>query len=166
MKFYCLVTVMAFTLVRCDYRARDSSTSNSYDSPIAPVDSVNTITKEDWFEVTCEPLCEPEKGKILTIEKVEKYGNWNPYDTIQKVSADSIKISFDFISDCCLDFEGGMTLVSDTLVLQYGFAGDTLYPCDCSCDYRMVYKMKKDKEWSTIKIVNLQGYKATTNEAH
>jgi hypothetical protein len=119
-------------------------------------------TKNDIdYVAKCELLCDDEKGKFLDIEKLKKYRKWRPYDTVQNVRKDSIFISFDFITDCCLDFSGSVEITQDTLKLLYGYPpADTLGPCDCYCDYRMIYKIKNDNlSWSTLKISNTDGHK-------
>jgi hypothetical protein len=116
---------------------------------------VNDKKAKNWFKARCEPLCDDQKGKFLDIEKLKKYKTMYPYDTVQIVNQDSVTISFDFITDCCLDFEGDATLRSDTLLLQYCYAADTMSPCDCYCDYRMIYNIYSGKRnWTSIKIVN------------
>jgi len=113
------------------------------------------------YEAKCELLCDEEKGKFLDIEKLKRYKKWQPYDTVQNIRKDSIFFSFDFITDCCLDFSGSVDMAQDTLRLLYGYPPvDTLGPCDCYCDYRMIYKIKNDNlSWSALKILNTDGYK-------
>lgn len=116
--------------------------------------------KADWYTAKCELLCDEEHGRFFDINKMRRYKKWYPYDTIQKANGDSVAISFEFYTDCCLDFSGGIDLREDTLDLQYGLASDTLAPCDCYCDYRMIYKIKKGNlNWTTVKITNTNGYK-------
>ena len=113
------------------------------------------------YVAKCELLCDEEKGKFLDFEKLKKYKKWYPYDTVQNVSKDSIFISFDFITDCCLDFSGSVDIRHDTLKLFYGYPpSDTLGPCDCYCDYRMIYRIKNSNlSWSILKISNSDGHK-------
>ena len=117
--------------------------------------SNNDWRKEEWYSVKYESLCDDRKGIFVDAKKVEKYGNYHPYDTAQKIINDSVLISFDFISDCCLEYSGEVIIRNDTLFLGYGLASDTLSPCDCYCDYRMNYKIKAtDRFWSKIAIIH------------
>jgi hypothetical protein len=105
-----------------------------------------------WFVAKCQALCDEEKGKFLSREKIKKHHTYNPYDTTQTISKDSIKVSFDFITNCCMDFSGKANIRFDTLTLEYGIAHDSVPRCDCLCDYRMIYQISRSKHWSKIKI--------------
>ena len=119
-------------------------------------ESVDDSAKVDkWFVARFFPLCDDSRGIFLDLKKLTKYGKYNPYDTVEVIKKDSVTISFDFITDCCLTFSGDADLRQDTLFLKYGFSSDTMNPCDCYCDYRMTYILdKKDKYWKAIKILN------------
>ena len=107
-----------------------------------------------YFTAQCVELCNRKKGIPLDLEKFEKYGKYNPYDTVQDNTKDSTIISFSFISDCCLSFAGKAAASHDTLILRYGFDKDTLTPCDCYCDYRITYRIKKKgRPWSAMNII-------------
>ncbi len=117
------------------------------------------IRSDNWYTSKCELLCDEEKGKFLDIRKLETHKIGVAYDTIQIAKNDSVTITFDIITDCCLDFETSADLRLDTLILQYKLAGDTLSPCDCYCDYRMIYKINKEnKDWSTLRIEGTDRY--------
>ncbi|HEY0656596.1 MAG TPA: hypothetical protein VGD65_25860 [Chryseosolibacter sp.] len=116
--------------------------------------------RNNWYTSRCQLLCIPEEGRYLSQEKLLKYKDWYPYDTLEVINDDSATVSFDFIADCCLDFAGSAAVERDTLLLTYGYASDTLFGCDCSCDYRMIYQLKTtNKQWSAIKILNKDGEK-------
>lgn len=113
--------------------------------------SIRGWSKEPWYNVRYQSLCDDSKGIFVDLKKVKKYGNYNPYDTIQKVFKDSTIISFDFISDCCIEYSGEVINRNDSLFLGYGLATDTVSPCDCYCDYRMTYYINtKDRHWNKI----------------
>jgi hypothetical protein len=114
----------------------------------------NVAELNNWFVAEFYPLCDDTQEIFLDLDKLKKYGKFNPYDMVQIIDHDSVTISFDFITDCCLEFSGSAELHQDTLFLKYGFQSDSLMPCDCYCDYRMIYKIaKRDKDWMGIKIV-------------
>ncbi len=113
--------------------------------------SRNSDEAGPWFKARCQSLCDEEKGIFLSKEKIKKH-HYNPYDTVQTSSKDSVKVSFDFIADCCMDFSGKVYIKLDTLTLEYGIANDSVSRCDCLCDYRMIYQISRNKHWSKIKI--------------
>lgn len=112
---------------------------------------------KSWYTVTSEMLCS-EGGQSLDMKKFAKYKTWHPYDTVKSIREDSISISFDFIAQCCLNFEGSVDVKRDTLKLLYSFGNDSS-ACNCFCDYRMKYKIRNNNlKWSAVKIVNTDGY--------
>jgi hypothetical protein len=115
--------------------------------------ALEKLSLGEWFTARCELLCDEEHGKYLDFKKLEKYGQHTPYDFTQVNKLDSTIISFDVIADCCIDFVGGAQIRNDTLILEYRPPHDSLlYGCDCSCDYRMIYRIdKKDRKWTTLK---------------
>jgi hypothetical protein len=127
--------------------------SNAVDTLSAESPNYEKLSTGDWFTAKCELLCDEEQGKFLDIEKLKKYGQHNPYGIKKKDKQDSVIVSFDVIADCCMDFAGGVQIKNDTLILEYQPPHDSLaYGCDCSCDYRMIYRInKKDKHWVDLK---------------
>lgn len=120
--------------------------------------------KDIQYSVRSELLCAPEQGKFLDERKFEQYGLWHPYDTVRQVNGDSVTISFDFITECCMDFTGSVDLSHDTLKLLYHSSNDSL-GCDCYCDYRMIYKIKnKNLSWSSLKILYNDGRHQSGND--
>lgn len=106
---------------------------------------------DKWFVAKFYPLCNDSVS--LDIKEIIKHGNHIPYDTVELVVKDSVTISFDFITDCCLTFSGDVDLNQDTLFLKYSQTSSA--PCDCYCSYRMTYQLdKKDRHWKAIKILN------------
>jgi len=116
--------------------------------------SISRKSEQTWFTAKCLPLCDEEKGKMVSKEKVSKHHTYNPYDTTQVLSNDSVKISFDFIANCCLNFSGNAYVRKDTLILEY--ARDSSALCDCLCDYRMIYQISRAKHWAKTKINHLE----------
>ena len=115
----------------------------------------NSANADRWFVTKFYSLCDDSRGIFLNLEKLNKHGKYNPYDTVQVVNKDSVTISFDFIADCCLTFSGDVKLRKDTLLLKYRFSSDTLVSCDCYCDYRMTYKLdKRQRHWKAIEILH------------
>ena len=98
-----------------------------------------------FFKAYCQPLCDDRKGKFLDREKMLKYESNQPYDIRQTQSEDSIYLQFDIIEDCCLDYVCNVSLKNKTIYLSYSHPNDTMYPCDCACDYRMFYVIKKQQ---------------------
>jgi hypothetical protein len=95
------------------------------------------------YSVVGLPLCDDSKGKFLDDAKLEKYGYYTPYDVQKTEMADSLKVTFDFIANCCLNFTGDINSKGDTLSLTYFIKEGNGGACDCSCDYRMIYVVKK-----------------------
>jgi len=70
------------------------------------------------------------------------------------VKGDSVIVSFDFVSDCCLTFSGRPQVKQDTLIIEYGL--DRVYDeaCGCWCDYNLTFRMMKNgKSWRELKMV-------------
>jgi len=108
--------------------------------------------KENWFTVAYQPLCDDRKGLLLDYKKFKKYGKHNPYDTIQKIIKDTTIVTFDFISDCCIEYSGEALIRDDVLYLAYGPATPPR-PCDCYCNYRMIYKIHtRNIHWKKVVI--------------
>lgn len=108
-----------------------------------------------WYTARCYPLCDDEKGIVLSTEKLTAHGTRTTYDTVQSVTQDSAIIRFDFITDCCLEFIGDVGIKDDTLMLAYGGEGGIVQPCDCYCDYRMVYRIDRSgRHWNAIRIIS------------
>lgn len=155
MNRYILISIFLLLLV-CSC---DESTQNRI-----PVETVATVDtnhvsedwrKENWYKVSYEQLCDEMKGVFLDYKKVTKLGLHKPYDTLQVNYKDSTIISFEFISDCCMQFSGEVIHRNDTIFLGYGNASDTANPCDCYCDYKMRYKIDTiGKHWNKIIIKN------------
>lgn len=151
MKFirtYILTMLMlSLALTACDFNKNASSSEAS----ALPEGSefLEPLSTGDWFTAKCELLCDEEQGKFLDREKLLKHGDREPYDFKEVNKQDSVIISFDFIADCCMDFMGGAQIRNDTLILEYRPPHDSLvFGCDCSCDYRMIYRIdKKNKRW-------------------
>jgi len=127
--------------------------SNAVDTLSEELPTYEKLSTGDWFTAKCELLCDDEQGKFLDIEKLKKFGQHNPYEIKQKEKQDSVIVMFDVIADCCMDFAGGAQIKNDTLILEYQPPHDSLaIGCDCSCDYRMIYRInKKDKHWVDLK---------------
>ena len=140
-KFIILIYTMA-CLTSC-VNGSDNSSQTS---------RIDTITsKQKWVVVRYQSLCDESKEGFLDLKKLNKYGKFHSFDTIQTYTIDSTIISFDFISDCCEEFSGDATVVNDTLTLFYFKTNDV--SCDCYCDYRMTYHIDtKDRQWKGIKI--------------
>jgi len=108
---------------------------------------------DSWYKVQFQPLCDEEKGIFLSKEKIIRYHSYNPYDTTQIDSKDSLIFAFNFISDCSLTFSGRAELKGDTLTLKYGFSPlDSAAGSDCFCEYRMKYRLSKKRMWSSIRV--------------
>jgi hypothetical protein len=111
----------------------------------------NSAEVDKWFIAKFYPLCNDSVS--LDIKEMIKHGKLIPYDIVELVSKDSVTISFDFITECCLTFSGYIDLNQDTLFLKY--IQRNFVPCDCYCSYRMIYQLdKRDRHWKAIKILN------------
>lgn len=71
---------------------------------------------------------------------------------------DTSTISFDFMRDCCLEFEGKWQLEEKILTLSYEPKSENEEPpCDCKCTYTMKFHINnQDYSWYRIKIKNGQ----------
>lgn len=120
--------------------------------------SASTLTRgsddHSWYTFEGRELCDESKGIHVSEEMLAYRGKDVLYDTVQTVIGDSVIISFNFISDCCLEFIGEAELTGDTLKIGFGGSGGVTRICDCYCEYRMTYRIdKRDRRWSVIKIV-------------
>jgi len=151
---YCLL-INSLLLLACGPKNKQENVTESHaaDTLFMEPPTYEKLSTGDWFTAKCELLCDDEHGKFLDVEKLKKYGQHRPYDIKQKNKQDSLIVTFDVIADCCMDFTGGVQIKKDTLVLEYQPPNDSsANGCDCSCDYRMIYRInKKDKHWVGFK---------------
>ncbi len=118
--------------------------------------STLTLGSDDhsWYTFESSELCDESKGIHVSEEMLAYRGKDVLYDTVQTDVGDSVIISFNLISDCCLEFIGEAELTGDTLIVGFGGSGGVTRICDCYCEYRMTYRIdKRDRRWSAIKIV-------------
>ena len=152
-----LIPIVTLGLTHTSCNSKDNTTKESEPSVAhtssRELPSYERLSMGDWFTAKCELLCDEQRGRFLDLEKLQRYGQHKPYDIKQVSKQDSVIIAFDFIADCCLDFAGGAKIQNDTLILEYQLPHDSLmHGCECSCDYRMIYKVdKKDKNWVDLK---------------
>lgn len=105
-----------------------------------------------WYSVKFQSLCE-ELERNVTPERATKHGTLKAFRIRQDtVAVDTIKVSFDFISNCCETHEANAAIVNDTLNLEY-YKTVSSGTCRCICDYRFTYSITDTtKRWSGIKI--------------
>ena len=101
------------------------------------------VTTGSFFKAYCKPLCDGKKGILLDYKKAEKYGRKTPYNLTYSTRNDSAIIQFDIIYDCCLDFVCNASKNKNLLSLSHSQPTNISCPCDCFCDYKMVYEIKK-----------------------
>ena len=120
---------------------------------LGPGDSMKNA---DWYSVKFQSLCD-ELGRNVTPERALKYGKLMAYLIQQdSVASDTIRVSFDFISNCCEIFEGKAEIVNETLNISY-YKTNT-ETCRCLCDYRFTYSISDTtKVWNRIKVYHLKG---------
>lgn len=101
----------------------------------------NSKTIKPWYRVEFIPLCDPTLRTDRAFAKYKEFGTYNPINPskTEYPEKDSTIISFDFVADCCLKFNGDVSIKKDELILRYYQQHDSIGPCDCYCDYRMVY---------------------------
>lgn len=147
--------ISSLILAACNSKDKTTDETESGVANTLPEESptLERLSSGDWFTAKCELLCDEEHGKFLDIEKLKKYGQHKPYEIKQVAKQDSAIIEFNFIANCCMDFAGGAQIRNDTLILEYQPPHDSLaYGCDCSCDYRMIYRIdRKGKSWVDLK---------------
>ncbi len=118
-------------------------------------DSISRRDETPRFTVSFKELCKDDHGMFMDLKKYKRYGKHCPYAIDEKTNDDSLQISFDFIDDCCLRYAGAIQLSNDTLWLYYYKANDSSDPCDCYCDYRMIYRTSVvTKNWKALKIIH------------
>jgi hypothetical protein len=95
-------------------------------------------------------------GREVAPDKAVKQGKLSAYRIRQeRIALDTIRLSFDFISNCCEKFESKAEIVRDTLILSY--YKTNAEACRCLCDYRFVYSISDTtKKWSDIKVMALK----------
>jgi hypothetical protein len=108
-----------------------------------------------WYSVKFQSLCE-ELERDVAPERTIKHGKLSAYRIRQDTTAlDTVKVSFDFISNCCGKFESTAKIVHDTLTLSYFKTNSET--CRCLCDYRFTYSVTDTtKTWSGVKIRHLK----------
>lgn len=104
-----------------------------------------------WYSVKFQSLCE-ELDREVVPERAVKYGTLTAYRIRQDTTTvDTLKMSFDFIANCCEKFESTAEIVNDTLSLTYYKTNKET--CRCLCDYRFTYFVTDStKRWSGVKI--------------
>ena len=108
------------------------------------------MQQQKQYRVEGLPLCDDSKGKFLDNGKLDKYGYYTPYAYQHTEGADSLRVAFEFITNCCLNFTGDIDRKGDTLVLTYFLKEGSGSACDCSCDYRMTYVVKKQAASNSV----------------
>lgn len=108
-----------------------------------------------WYSVKFQSLCE-ELERDVAPERALKHGKLSAYRIRQDTTVmDTIKVSFDFISNCCEKFESTAEIARDTLMLSYYKTNSET--CRCLCDYRFTYSITDTtKVWSGIKIRHIR----------
>lgn len=108
-----------------------------------------------WYSVKFQSLCE-ELERNVTPERAIKHGNLSAYRIRQDTTVlDTIKVSFDFISNCCEEFESKAEIANDTLMLSY--YKTNAETCRCLCDYRFTFAVTDTtKRWSGVKVRHLK----------
>lgn len=146
-----------FLLTYCNNKEFSSEKKQNLDSLKKPIKSKLVLKDEtSWYKVNFLQLCNDSLGDYLDTKLLKKYGIDKPYNITENKDKKmgTSAISFDFNSDCCLKFTGSVTLKNGKLILRYYWPNDTASPCDCYCNYRMMYRINsKDKQWSTFKII-------------
>lgn len=158
MKWLTILLVTCTFLFGC---TSDEESVNSADSveTMEVRSNVDCIFKPPASNVWCkeqvEQLCDLPPHKVMTGEEIKRYGMRKPYNYHKKDSRDSLILSFEFIDDCCLKFTADTYQSQDSLFLGFYLPNDSNKVCDCWCDYRMTYRIKKDAvAWKTISIVD------------
>jgi hypothetical protein len=151
---YIHASLILITLTMCNEKSKTLDTKAPTENQPA-IEKSEDIPTANWVKAKCEHLCDEEKGRNVSREDLLQHLNDDFYDLVQQEQNDSIFISFDFIKNCCMDFTGTASIKEDTLLLAYQIPHDSLSGgCDCSCDYRMHYRInKKGKTWSIVKPV-------------
>lgn len=107
--------------------------------------------RESWYSVKFQSLCE-ELERNITPERALRYGKMTAYNIQQdSIAVDTIRVSFDFISNCCEKFESNAEIVNNALTISYHKTNAET--CRCLCDYRFTYSITDStKRWSRVKI--------------
>ena len=106
-----------------------------------------------WYSVKFQSLC-LELERNVAPERAIKHGKLSAYRIRQdSLAMDTIRVSFDFISNCCEKFESKAEILQDTLTLSYYKTYSET--CRCLCDYRFTYLVSDTtKRWSGVKIIH------------
>lgn len=115
---------------------------------LGPGDSMKNA---NWYSVRFQSLCD-ELERNVTPERALKYGKLAAYRIQQdSVASDTIRVSFDFISNCCEIFESKAEIVNETLNISY--YKTNAEACRCLCDYRFTYSITDStKRWSGVNV--------------
>lgn len=69
------------------------------------------------------------------------------------IKDDTTIISFGFVKDCCLEFDGIWKIENNILILSYKPSSKEQIPCECKCQYTLRYFFNnKDYSWNAIRI--------------
>ncbi len=103
-----------------------------------------------WYNVQFESLCGKNNPITASQDDELKYGRNTPYDLQISTSIKFKSVSFKFIEECCLVFDGSANVKNDTLKMQFWNTKKEA-PCDCICDYKMTYHINQEKaNWKSL----------------
>lgn len=99
----------------------------------------HSLQSTSWSEANIVSLCDSSENKMAAPDLVLSYNGKSYYNKEVNKSDHEIHVSFDFISDCCREFEIDTKLAKDQLYIKYHPKdGDV---CECKCNYRGIVKI-------------------------
>lgn len=87
-----------------------------------------------WSSAKVVSLCDSTKINLSSQELVVHNSGKTYYNKQVKRSEHEIKVRFDFISECCREFEIEHQITEGRLIIQYKPKSGEL--CECKCTYR------------------------------
>ncbi len=158
MKRLTIILITCAFLFGCSSNEENVNSADSVDT-IAGQRNVSCIYEPPASHVWCKEqvlqLCELPPHRVITHDDIKRNGMRKPYNYQKEENKDSLILSFEFIDDCCLKYTADTYQSQDSLFLGYYLPNDSNKVCDCWCDYRMTYRIKKDSvAWKTISIVD------------
>lgn len=139
-----LLMIVAFLTILVGCKGNTDPKSNSSD-----------YLPSSWSTAEVIPLCNQDGEKTApSLIALENEGKPFFNKKVRK-SQHEIYVSFEFLSDCCREFDIAYVIEEDILKISYKPTDEL--PCDCKCDYQGVVNIAdKEKDLSSIYRVSIK----------
>lgn len=108
-----------------------------------------------WSAAEVVSLCDTTEFKTAPQELVMKYDGKTYYNKKVTRSGHEINVTFDFVSECCREFDIDYQLEENRLIIVYKPKdGDV---CECKCNYRGIVNIgDKQIDFNAIRRITIE----------